>query len=284
MSQPEELSTEELVFINDTIDEAQRQLPDFIHQAEILFREGFGKSDSVEIKTDHDYVTRYDKDIQTRFVEWVAQRFPQHGRYGEEGESTVEDEKMPEWLWAIDPVDGTTNYLNGNPACSIVISLRYRGVPVFAVVDLPMLNEFYVARIGQGVTRNGEKVQPTSQTQLDKTLLVSTYLFDMKRMDEMIGQVWDHVAGVHLHYSSLQEVSEVVSGRVGIGVWHDLGPHEWPAAVLMAREAGCVIGNLQNLDTPISTKGMGNRSFVIAGNQSLFDQAKPFIHFPSQIS
>lgn len=296
MNNLERLNAEEMAYINEVLDRVEQKLPEFMTEATNIFMEGFGSSDVViEEKAPQDYVTAVDKKIELRFREWVAKNYPQHSVYGEEFKfGTFHFDQLPDWLWAIDPVDATTNYAHSlklpmfenddyqfDPKdSSIVISLRYRCVPVMAMVSQPAKQQEYFARVGNGVYKNGKKIEPILESRLDHAKIVVSNLTDNKRMDEWIGKLKKQAMDVYTRNSSLAEVCDVISAVADVNIGYRFGPHEWPAAQLLAEESGCIIRPLEHLKEEFNINGMGERSFVMATNQSLFDQIRPFISLP----
>ncbi len=98
----------------------------------------FGRQMSVEYKDkgQRDPVTAADKDSQEYLTEEITRRFPGHGILGEEG-SDESDGPSPDFLWVLDPLDGTTNFLNGLPVFASSIGVLYRGWPLVGALYLP---------------------------------------------------------------------------------------------------------------------------------------------------
>ena len=100
----------------------------------------FGKSIQVDYKDEKktDPVTAADTQSQAFLVEAIKSRFPDHGVLGEEdGDEEEQEVTATDWLWVLDPLDGTTNFLNGLPIYAVSIGVLYRGVPVAAALYLP---------------------------------------------------------------------------------------------------------------------------------------------------
>ncbi|MBT99364.1 MAG: hypothetical protein CL902_12175 [Dehalococcoidia bacterium] len=101
----------------------------------------FGRQIQVEFKDEHerDPVTAADKETQEYLTAEIAKRFPDHGVLGEEGtkEEKESEELAKDILWVLDPLDGTTNYMNGLPVFASSIGVMYRGWPIAAAVYIP---------------------------------------------------------------------------------------------------------------------------------------------------
>lgn len=109
-----------------------------------------------ERKADRSYVTLADRYIEEFLKEHLHPLCPQAGFYGEEtGGFRVEQE----WLWVVDPIDGTTNFVQGLPLWGISIGLLHHGEPYAGLVYFPMFEEMYWGRIGEGAFGNGERLR-----------------------------------------------------------------------------------------------------------------------------
>lgn len=101
----------------------------------------FGRQISIEYKDkdQRDPVTTADKECQEFLSKEIARRFPDHGILGEEGSEDA-DTPAPDILWVLDPLDGTTNFLNGLPVYASSIGILYRGRPLAAALYIPWPN------------------------------------------------------------------------------------------------------------------------------------------------
>ena len=127
--------------------EVAAQLPDVEREAVAMAREAgrivsslFGQSVQVNYKDDKqtDPVTAADIQSQAYLFQAITERFPDHGILGEEKNDNDDQEALAaDWLWVLDPVDGTTNFLNGLPVWAVSIGVMYRGLPVAAALYLP---------------------------------------------------------------------------------------------------------------------------------------------------
>lgn len=117
----------------------------------------------VEFKSDASPVTIADKATEQVIRQRLSSDFPEHSIYGEEyGHS--ENNADSDYLWLIDPIDGTKNFIRQLPFYSIQIALMHRGKIILGVSCAPALNELAFAEVGQGAWLNGQRLQ-VSQTQ-----------------------------------------------------------------------------------------------------------------------
>lgn len=253
--------------------------PDFTLPARKIFLKGFRNSTLVvEKKVEDDspcaYVTAADKEIESLFRKWVGNHFPTHSVYGEE-QGRSGQQKMFEWK--IDPIDGTKNYKNGNPNSSIVVALCYKGAPVFAACDLPNQDELYIASLNQGILKNG---QPIAKVESHPFTVVTNAFRTERRKNIAVGKLAPYAQNIYTKTSTLCEVIDVVNGVADVGVWCEAEEHEWPTAILLAHESGCIVWELGKTDGSFNLSSGGRRSFAIARNQESFQLACDKVELP----
>jgi inositol-phosphate phosphatase / L-galactose 1-phosphate phosphatase / histidinol-phosphatase len=107
---------------------------------------------TAELKPDRTFVTATDKAIEQRLRQLIADRFPQHGIWGEEFGRHQPD---AEWQWILDPIDGTAQFIAGIPVYATLIALARGGVPVVGVMDFPAAGERWIGCQGRPTSRNG---------------------------------------------------------------------------------------------------------------------------------
>ena len=153
---------------------------EFARGAGALLSDHFGRALSVEYKdkAQQDPVTSADKETQEYLVHQITERFPEHGILGEEDDADADGEKRAaDFLWVLDPLDGTTNFMNGLPVYASSIGVLYRGRPLVGAVFIPWpcAGDGVVvhSRVGGGAFRDSEPV--------------SVYHTDRLRGDRLVG-------------------------------------------------------------------------------------------------
>lgn len=121
-----------------------------------IVREGFGKTIDIEFKTNEsNLVTQIDKASEKRIIDFVKKEFPNHGILAEE---SGEIKNTSEYLWVIDPLDGTTNFAHGLPIFSISIGVQKNGITVAGAVYDVMNDIVYSAESGSGAYTNNKRI------------------------------------------------------------------------------------------------------------------------------
>jgi myo-inositol-1(or 4)-monophosphatase len=125
-----------------------------------ILKSRFGATASA-LKSDGSLVTESDMDSDRRISAAIAERFPEHQVLSEERVTRYDGD---EWVWIIDPIDGTTNFTRGFPCWGVLLALLHFGEPVMAVADFPALDEHYHAVRGGGIFLNDIPVKATPPT------------------------------------------------------------------------------------------------------------------------
>ncbi len=113
------------------------------------------KNEFVHKSGEKGVVSKLDLEIEYNWKSQISKRYPDHGIVGEETISTQSDS---EFVWLLDPIDGTDDLIRGIPLFGSIISLLYKGDPIVGVIDHPELNVRYSAARGLGARRNGVRL------------------------------------------------------------------------------------------------------------------------------
>ena len=109
----------------------------------------------VELKSDESIVTNADKEVEWRLRSELLPMIANSGFFGEEQDVT---NSQAEYLWACDPIDGTTNYSLGLPMWGVSVALLHNLNPIAGIIYLPKVNEMYVSQEGLGATLNARPI------------------------------------------------------------------------------------------------------------------------------
>lgn len=205
-----------------------------------------GDVDNVQYKTNKsDMVTEADYQAQKIIKTTIENEFPDHTILSEE--SWDEVSRDSKYKWVIDPLDGTGNFMHGNPNYSISIALVEDDEPVVGVVYQPETEEVYSAIRGRGAESDGHQISVSDTDSLDESMMVSGY----DPSGDFIRSFYDDTQGVRAIGSAALNLCYVASGASD-GSWeYDTYPWDVAAGMLILREAGGQItdenGNEYNL-------------------------------------
>tara|TARA_B100000686_G_C16591873_1_gene863810 strand:+ start:159 stop:965 length:807 start_codon:yes stop_codon:yes gene_type:complete len=213
----------------------------------------FGKISSLDKKsTSIDLVTNADIESEEFLIKKIQEAFPGHSILSEErGELLTNSE----YLWVIDPLDGTTNFTHNLPIFAVSIGLVKKGVEtVCGVVYNPAAKKCFYADTNKGAYMDGEKLQCTSSNTLSDSLLVTgfPYLHDLKYdiSFELFKEFYDQTRGLRRLGAASLDLCFVAMGRFDGYYEYSLKPWDICAGSLIAQEAGAIVTDWDNSKLP----------------------------------
>jgi len=201
----------------------------------------------VMLKSHHEILTKCDLMSQEIIINELVKHFPDYGIISEERPA---EKNYSEYTWYLDPIDGTTNFSMHNPLWSISLALAKRGELVFGLVDVPMLEEIFMAEAGGGAELNGRKI---SVSKIFQSKVLNTFCHGPQ--DANIKKALAYWRRQKLNEldcrplgSAAIELSYVAAGRVESFVAP--GTHDWDVAAgaLLVREAGGKVTDFSGRD------------------------------------
>ena len=232
----------------------------------IVVRRYFRSLPDVEEKSDTTPVTIADRQAEVAMRELIQAKFPDHGIFGEEGDSIL---ARSEFVWVLDPIDGTKNYVSGSYQFGTLISLLKDGVCVLGIIDQPVLKERWLGVKGQPTTFNGKPVQTRICDTLIKAWMFSTTpaMFKSERRDafeRLAGRVKYSLFGTDcIGYGLL------ASGHTDIVCEAQLKPWDFAAHVPIIEGAGGVISDWTGYSLNLSS----GDTVLACGDKRMHDAA-----------
>jgi myo-inositol-1(or 4)-monophosphatase len=227
-----------------------------------------GLREGTEIKTKaspQDLVTAADVESERVIAQTVAEAFPDHNLMGEEGGDRG---RTSDWLWVVDPIDGTTNYSRHIPYFSCSIAVYHRGRPVVGLVANPMVDEVFHAVEGQGAFLNDSPIRTSSVTSFEQAVMICGFYYDRGRnieltLDGIRAFYGRGIMGLRRFGSAALDLCYLAAGRadgyfeIGLNAW------DFAAGAFIAQQAGAVVTDA--LGQPLQLK----KSYVVAGAPAL---------------
>lgn len=201
-----------------------------------------------------DLVTEADHDSESEIIGLIGEAFPEHSILSEE--SGFSGHTKSDYLWAIDPLDGTTNYTHQIPMTAISIALLHHNKPVLGVVYNPFNKEFFKGYEGGGAYLNDTRIMVSKVPTLDKSLLATGFAYDRRDTPDNNYLEFCYMTsctqGVRRIGSAALDLSYVAAGRYD-GFWErGLGLWDIAAGTLLIRESGGIVTSYEN--KPIDMK------------------------------
>jgi len=224
---------------------------------------------TVTAKGPKDFVSEIDRAAEAAIVETIHASYPDHAILAEEG--TGRDGNVgSEYLWIIDPLDGTTNFLHGFPQYCVSIALAHRNVVQQGVIYDPVRNDLFTATRGRGAFLNDRRIRVSKRTHLRDALIGTGFPFrDGSYLDTylaMMKTMITETAGLRRPGAAALDLAYVAAGSYDGFFEVGLNPWDVAAGSLLVLEAGGLIGDLS---------GEGNYLYgsqVIAASPKIFAQ------------
>ena len=223
----------------------------------------------VTTKSANDFVTEVDQRAEEAIIETLLTAYPGHGILAEES-GRVHGAKNSEYVWIIDPLDGTTNFIHGFPVYAVSIALAYRDQVQQAVVYDPTRNDLFYASKGRGAYLNDKRIRVSKRTRLSDSLIGTGFPFrrgdNFQRYLKMFADVMQACAGLRRPGAAALDLCYVAAGYYDAFFETGLNPWDIAAASLIITEAGGLIGNFTG-----EADFMYQRE-VLAGNPKIYGQ------------
>lgn len=223
-----------------TIAELREAIASMGAEAAAILMRHYRRLDAYEKKGAIDLVTVADKESEAAVLAAITKRFPGHAVLAEEsGSGGV---AASDFLWIIDPLDGTTNFAHGMPNFAVSIAVAHQGTVVAGGVFAPALGETYLAGRGLGATRNGEPIHVSRVARLDESLVVTGFPYDRAThvawLMETMGRFLCAAQGMLRLGSAALDLAYVAAGN--LEGFYESNLHAWDMAAgsLLVEEAG----------------------------------------------
>ncbi|MEI8348838.1 MAG: inositol monophosphatase [Candidatus Omnitrophota bacterium] len=243
---------------------------DAAQEAGKLLLKNFGKVTHIEQKGDRDFATNLDKEAERLIVERIKTKFPAHGIFAEEGGSSGLNR---EYLWIIDPLDGTHNFIHNIDIFGVSIGVVRKGAFVAGVIYMPKDNELYVAEKGGGSYKNGKRISVSSTENLKECSISfdSSIRYSPKIMLKVLGRLAKNVFNIRMFGSSARVLSYLAEGKLDFAVEFYDRPWDFAAGACIIEEAGGRITTLKGRKLTYKTIG------YIASNSVSHNKAQAIV-------
>ena len=243
------------------------QAIDIAREAGALLAHYYERRIPYELKGEFDLVTEADRASERLVVERLRSHFPAHGIVAEEGGG---HEGTSDYRWFVDPLDGTTNFLHGIPQFAISIALERQGKLHAAIVYDPIADALFTAERGSGAFLNDRRLRVATRQNLADCVIATGMPFkghgDHASYIKELARLMPEVAGIRRFGAAALDLAWVAAGRFD-GFWErGLSPWDMAAGILLIREAGGYVTDLDGGETMLET---GN---IAGGNEAVHRQ------------
>jgi myo-inositol-1(or 4)-monophosphatase len=229
----------------------------------------------VRAKGQNDFVTEIDMQAEREIIDIVRKLHPDHAFLAEESGQSGD----AEFVWIIDPLDGTTNFMHGFPQFAVSIGVQRRGRMEHGVVYDPLRQELFTTSRGEGAQLDGKRIRVSGHTALERALIGTgfPYRANLHWLDNYMGMfkaVTEQTAGIRRPGAAALDLAYVAAGRLDAFWELGLSPWDTAAGMLLITEAGGMVGTL----TGGEYKQQGH---IVAGTPkvyaALLETLRPFV-------
>ena len=223
----------------------------------------------VSQKQVNDFVTEVDQAAEAAIIETLLTAYPGHGILAEES-GNAQGAKDSEFVWIIDPLDGTTNFIHGLPIYCVSIALAVRGKIEQAVIYDPTRNDLFTATKGRGAFQNDRRLRVSKRIRMQDCLISTGFPFrpgdNFQNYLAMMADIMPRCAGMRRPGAAALDLAYVAAGYTDGFFEAGLSPWDVAAGSLLVTEAGGLVGNFT-----------GEASFLdqkecLAGNPKIYGQ------------
>jgi myo-inositol-1(or 4)-monophosphatase len=219
----------------------------------------------VSMKGPRNFVTAADRRAEEIVHAELAKARPDYGFLGEEGGARAGNDKSHRWI--VDPLDGTTNFLHGIPQFAISIALERESTIVAGVIYNPANEELFVAERGKGAFLNDKRLRVAARRRLADAVVACGLPHlgrgDLGQFRAEFAAVQEKVAGLRRFGAASLDLAWVAAGRLDAYWERNLSPWDMAAGLLMVREAGGFVSDLDGRDD------IFGKAEIVAGNETL---------------
>lgn len=249
----------------------KKDLIKIIKKAGKILRKGFYSNKEVSLKAKKDLVTKYDVAVEEYLKKKFSKKFKEFNIIAEESDnSSVEFNNSI----IIDPIDGTTNFVNGVPHTAISVGVYKDKKPYLAVVYNPILDELYEAKIGCGAYLNGKKLEVSKEENFQKALIATGFPYSSGTNNDDLDDVIKKIKDI---LPLCQDIRRLGSASIDLcmvakGVfegYYEMNLKAWDvsAGILILTEAGGKITNIEGVDYKLFED-----KYIVASNSKIHEE------------
>ncbi len=223
--------------------------------------DGFGRAKKIRRKSPNQLATEFDVLAEKKIREIIKKEYPEHSVFGEE----LGKEGRGEYVWLIDPIDGTHNFIHGIPLFATSVALAKNRVVLCGAIHAPFSGETFWAGNGKGAWLNGSRIWCSNKDNPDECMLLHGTNF---RLSPKMAKAFPYIAKRFRHVRMLGSaalyLAYVAAGRADIALDFGIRPYDIAAGCLIAQEAGCRITDFRGEEWSYNSSG------IICSNKNLY--------------
>lgn len=249
----------------------KNKLIEIIKEAGEILEDGYYSKKDVTFKAKKDLVTKYDVAVENFLKEKFEKEFSDFNVIAEESDNT---NKTFSNSIIIDPIDGTTNFVNKVPHTAISVGVYKDKKPYIGIVYNPILDELYTAVVGEGAFCNGEKIEVSDENDFQKSLLATGFPYTSGTCEDDLNDVMDKIKNI---LPKCQDIRRLGSAALDLcyvarGVYeayYEMNLKAWDvsAGLIILQEAGGKVSNIDGEDYVLF-----ENKYIVASNNKIHDE------------
>ncbi len=249
----------------------KKELIKIIKKAGKILKKGYYSNKDVTFKAKKDLVTKYDVAVENYLKKKFSKKFKEFNIIAEESDNTLIEFNNS---IIIDPIDGTTNFVNGVPHTAISVGVYKDKKPYLAIVYNPILDELYEAKIGKGAYLNGEKLEVSKEENFQKALIATGFPYSSGTNSDDLNDVIKKLKDI---LPLCQDIRRLGSASIDLCMvakgtfegYYEMNLKAWDvsAGILILTEAG---GTVSTIDG--SEYKLFEDKYIVATNGKIHDE------------
>jgi len=232
-----------------------------------IIRHYFRQPLTVEQKADNSPVTIADREAEAEMRALIETRFPDHGIIGEEHGRTRPD---ADYVWVLDPIDGTKSFISGIPLFGTLIALTLKGRPVLGIIEQPVLRERWIGAEGRATTLNGKPAKTRTCSTLAAATLYATSPDLFQGAEATAFERLRKAVKLARYGADCYAYGQVASGLIDLVVEASLKPYDFCAMAPVIEGAGGEVSDWQGEALTLQSAGQ----VVASGDPALAQAAR----------
>ena len=201
-----------------------------------ILLDNFRREKEVRVKEARELLSNVDLESEKRILQMIKETFPQHTFISEE---LGMERGREDYIWIIDPLDGTHNYIYGQPAFGLSIALAHQDEVILGVISLPFYGELFYAEKGRGAYLNNKPISPSNIAKLSEAyIFYDPQLHKRKDMFDNLVKLYPKCFTLRIFGCAVYDACSVASGRAEARIWHKTKTVDVAAGTLIVKEAG----------------------------------------------
>ena len=236
-------------------------------------KNNYSKKIDLQYKENADFVTSVDITAEKKIISIIKQQYPNHSILGEESGKEI---KNNDYLWIIDPLDGTTNFTMKNPFFNTSIALVKKNEIILGVVYNPISNELFYAEKNKGAYLNDKKINVNNKKEISKSIIAFCHGSKNKNSIKKATKIYSKMKLKANHTRQLGaaalELCYVACGRVSCFYMNDMNSYDVAAGAIIVKEANGKVSDFNNKKFNINSKD------ILASNKKIHNDILKIIN------